>query len=250
MKGKKVLIIEDQLIYQNIFINILGKILPTTIAKEGEEAIQLLKREKFDLILLDLQLSKMDGKKVFLHIQKEKLSSAPILAISPSSSSSDQAILIELGFKGFISKPINAKELLKCISIHLDLKKPNSEEELLFKIIDPNVFRQLRKFNSPSMMLEVYLKFIAESDEILFRLKKMSPTLKREEIIDHLHVIKGNSGTLGIREVYSEASRLESIMRNKTKKSLDFNILKLETEIDVLKEFIINKAKIFEYEFS
>lgn len=250
MKDKKVLIVEDQLIYQNVFLNILGKIFTTSIAKDCTEAVQLLKSETFDLILLDLELSKMTGKKTFLYIQKEKLTSAPILAISSFVSSSDQAILLELGFNGFISKPIKAKEVLESISAHLNLRETNSDIESLFKIVDKNIFNQLRKFNSQSMMLEVYLNFIQETDEIIFQLKKLTPTLERDEIIDQLHVLKGNSGTLGIHKVFTEAKRLESMVRKTTDKSLDFNILKLEKEVGIFKEFIINKAKIFNYEFS
>lgn len=250
MKEKKILIVEDQLIYQIIFRNLLNKLFNITFASNGLEAIELLKSDTFHMILMDLQLPEMNGRTTFIEIRRNNLSVAPIIAVSSYATIHDQKDLLELGFVDFIPKPIKAKALLGSIITHFQSQNLKEKNNPFLGILDEKVISQLQKFNSSENLYQIFLNFIKESKLQIDEIKKSILDCQKEKIIEQIHLLKGNSGTLGIIKVFNEASSIELFLRKRTDKSLNFNILNLEKELAIFKEFIINNPKIFTNEFS
>jgi len=77
----------------------------------GKEALALLKREKFDLVILDLTLEEMDGLEVTRQVRRrnEKL---PILMLTARSTEQDRVVGLELGADDYMVKPFHLPELL------------------------------------------------------------------------------------------------------------------------------------------
>jgi CheY-like chemotaxis protein len=81
-------------------------------AVDGEEAIQLFKKEKVDVILMDIQMPKKNGYETTAAIRKLSHSpSPPIIALTAGVSIEDKDKCIESGMNDYISKPINIIEL-------------------------------------------------------------------------------------------------------------------------------------------
>ncbi len=82
-----------------------------TMANGGMEAIQLVQKQKFDIILMDIQMPNMDGIEAFHKIQALDLEPVPIHAFTANGSEGDQASYLELGFKGVLTKPITPQQM-------------------------------------------------------------------------------------------------------------------------------------------
>jgi len=110
-----ILLTEDEEINRKVGIYYLQKAGYQVIAaSNGKEAIDLLKNNEIDLILMDVQMPEMDGlsaaKQIRL-LEASKSRSVPIIAMTAYTSKSDQMKCIEAGMNDYLAKPINPDEL-------------------------------------------------------------------------------------------------------------------------------------------
>ena len=117
LKEKKILLIEDHRDLAEVLSRILA--LPgmhVRLANSGTKALEMLRREVPDLILLDLMLPDMDGLEVVTFVrQEERLKHIPIVVITGSFGRRKQCL--ERGCDDFITKPVEAAELLRRLSL-------------------------------------------------------------------------------------------------------------------------------------
>lgn len=85
-------------------------------AQDGCEAVELVKAEKYNLILMDIQMPNLDGVQATRQIrQLPNGSDVPILATNGSPSASQRVHYLDAGMTGFIAKPFVASELLEAV---------------------------------------------------------------------------------------------------------------------------------------
>ena len=83
-------------------------------AVDGIQGIELAQSDPPDLILLDIQLPKMDGYAVIKKLRQiEKLKMVPVIAVSSYAMVGDKDMAMTAGFNGYISKPINPMTFVK-----------------------------------------------------------------------------------------------------------------------------------------
>ena len=75
------------------------------IARNGLICLEILEKESFDLILMDMQMPKMDGLEATKYIRNTLKLKIPIIAMTASSSETEKNKCIDLGMNDFISKP-------------------------------------------------------------------------------------------------------------------------------------------------
>jgi two-component system cell cycle response regulator DivK len=110
---RKILIVEDNQDNRELVIKVLrNKGFETVEAVDGEDAIEKAVSEKPDLILLDISLPKLDGYEVAKRLKSmEEFQEIPIVAFTAHAMKGDREKVIVAGFEGYISKPINIREL-------------------------------------------------------------------------------------------------------------------------------------------
>jgi signal transduction histidine kinase/CheY-like chemotaxis protein len=88
------------------------------VAKNGKEAIEMLNTETYDLILMDVQMPEMDGYEATAAIRKmnNAKASIPIIALTANVLKAEVNRCYQAGMNGYLSKPIENSELIKCIS--------------------------------------------------------------------------------------------------------------------------------------
>ncbi|BAI80676.1 hypothetical protein DEFDS_1208 [Deferribacter desulfuricans SSM1] len=95
-------------------------------AENGIEALEKLKENKYDLVLLDIQMPQMDGYTTFDKIKNElKLSDLPVIALTARSLKNEIDNFKKLGFSDILIKPLNIEEFLKCIKKWIELRNKN-----------------------------------------------------------------------------------------------------------------------------
>ena len=113
--GKKVLLVEDNLINVMVCKQILEKVrLEVVVANDGLTAVNMVKENKYDIVLMDIQMPIMDGYTATLEIRKFN-TTVPIFALSASIFMEVKDKINESGMNGFIYKPFNIESLLNKI---------------------------------------------------------------------------------------------------------------------------------------
>ena len=113
--GKKVLLVEDNLINVMVCKQILEKVrLEVVLANDGLTAVNMVKENKYDIVLMDIQMPIMDGYTATLEIRKFN-TTVPIFALSASIFMEVKDKINESGMNGFIYKPFNIESLLNKI---------------------------------------------------------------------------------------------------------------------------------------
>ncbi len=115
----RVLLVEDSSISQKLIHELLsGEGHSVIFANGGRKAVQVLKKEKYDLVLMDLNIPEMDGFKTAEAIrenEKETGGRIPIIAITSLSGPNVKEECMDAGMDGYISKPVDKAELLNKI---------------------------------------------------------------------------------------------------------------------------------------
>ncbi|HEY2827759.1 MAG TPA: response regulator, partial [Pirellulales bacterium] len=114
-----ILLAEDNPVNQRVAAGILEKRGHTVTAVEnGLEALQAVKVQRFDLVLMDLQMPEMDGFAATSAIREMEETSGrhlPIVAMTARAMKGDRECCLQAGMDGYVSKPINPKVLLATI---------------------------------------------------------------------------------------------------------------------------------------
>jgi CheY-like chemotaxis protein len=84
-------------------------------ASDGIQAIELLEKRRFDLILMDLQMPQMDGYTATRYIREKLKLATPVIAMTASAMEGEKQKCIDCGMDGYISKPVSETELLALI---------------------------------------------------------------------------------------------------------------------------------------
>jgi two-component system cell cycle response regulator DivK len=130
----KILIVEDNEDSRELVVKVLkNKGFVTVEASDGEEAIEKAVKEKPELILLDISIPKLNGYEVAKRLKSlEEFGEIPIVALTAHAMKGDREKVIAAGFEGYISKPINVRELADQVRSFLKGKRESilgGEEE-------------------------------------------------------------------------------------------------------------------------
>jgi PAS domain S-box-containing protein len=118
-KSLKILLAEDNLINQKMTVRLLEKQgWQVIVANNGKEAVELIKKNGFDLALMDVQMPEMDGLEATMEIRNREKTSGkhiPIIALTANAFEEDKRKCLESGMDAYTTKPIKIKELFGII---------------------------------------------------------------------------------------------------------------------------------------
>ena len=117
VRGTKILLAEDNKINQMVATELLkAKGFDVTVADNGRIVLELLKEQKFDLILMDIQMPEMDGYETTRVIRADpQFANLPILAMTANAMAGDRELCLKAGMNDHVSKPIEPKILYKAL---------------------------------------------------------------------------------------------------------------------------------------
>ncbi len=249
MKSKKVLIVDDNDLNRRLFENLIGEFYDFESAENGIQALKKIEMGRFDLILMDIQMPQMDGITALKRIKQGKLTDSPVVAITAFAEEGDRDSFLKIGFDEFMTKPIRPKKFFDVINRtlesksepeHVGIDPPFNEQ-----VLDKKVLVQLMKFNSKNTIQKVYEDFLTECDEILEAIDRALKENQPEVILDKLHIIKGNSGTLGANIIYLISQKAENAARLMDHDKLLEYLPIMKNEIESFQQFV-KEETIFE----
>jgi two-component system sensor histidine kinase/response regulator len=174
IEGNHILVVDDVLTNLQITAQTLKEAgYKISLAESGESALNLLKQEMPDLILLDIMMPEMDGFEVCRHIKaSEKLKDIPVIFITAINQNEDLVKGFNAGGVDYITKPFNHAELLIRVKNHLELSLSRKKlletiktRDKLYSIIAHDI---RTPFNSIATMVDAVVNGIVDTQSAEF----------------------------------------------------------------------------------
>ena len=186
-------------------------------ATNGKEAVETLGSGRFDLILMDCRMPRMDGFEATRIIRDREQGDrhTPIIALTASAMQDDRKACMDAGMDDFLSKPINPRKLYSVLSRFLgsdhsgatpDPQKSNDEDApvQLWRLRDATS-------NDPTLMQEMAVLFLEESQKTLTLIREAVGHRRAEDLREAAHGLKGSCANMGVPALQRAASKLESM---------------------------------------
>jgi PAS domain S-box-containing protein len=219
----KVLLVDDNDINRKVALSILRKSgCEAHEASSGFEAIELVNKNNYDLIFMDIQMPNLDGietTKILREIPNKVIPA--IVAMTAYSMEEDRAAFIDQGLDDYVPKPIKANDLINTVKkwLHFEPQQVTTEvfNELTEQLtINQNTLNHLHKYGGKELIQTVLDDFDTEVTEQAEMLVEHLKNNEYQELKGILHTLKGNAGTLGIEKLSKCAADMEkSIKENK-----------------------------------
>lgn len=121
MIPKKILVVDDEVdLVKTIRFSLEREGYTVLVSLNGEDALNQARKERPDLILLDIMLPKLDGYKVCRLLKfDEKYKHIPILMLTAKTQEKDKTLGIETGADEYITKPFDIDELMEKVKSYL-----------------------------------------------------------------------------------------------------------------------------------
>lgn len=133
--GKRVLVVDDEkLIVKGIRFSLEQDGMEVDCAYDGEEALELAKNNKYDMILLDVMLPKMNGFEVCQQIRE--FSNTPIVMLTAKGEDMDKILGLDYGADDYITKPFNILEVKARIKAIMRRTGRKNEEPGTSRVIE------------------------------------------------------------------------------------------------------------------
>jgi PAS domain S-box-containing protein len=119
LAGHRVLVVDDDVVNQLITVSMLEHVkIRTATANDGEEALVMLVTEAFDLVLMDVQMPRLDGLSATRRL-RQRGQRIPVIGLSAAAFDEDRVRCLEAGMNDFVGKPIEMRLLYRTLLRHL-----------------------------------------------------------------------------------------------------------------------------------
>ena len=161
LKNLRILLVEDHEINRFLAVTLLennGGIVD--IAINGLEAIDILDNQKFDVILMDIQMPELDGLETAKHIRENLELNTPIIALTANAIRGDDEKCYEAGMNDYLSKPFNQEDLVKKILKYIKLDDTNKNNYFHSDVL--KMEKLIAFCNGDQIMLDKLVNIIVE----------------------------------------------------------------------------------------
>ncbi|MCJ8330661.1 MAG: response regulator [Lentisphaeria bacterium] len=273
-----ILVAEDTMINIRLLKNIFKKLnLPVDFVGDGQQALEKVQENIYDLVLMDCQMPIMDGYEATRAIRNlpATFSHVPIVALTANAMKGDREKCLDAGMDDFLSKPVKIESLLDILEIYtkeldpIELEYPQELDETLSTLnvssepclangsenaMKSSENNELKNYDESEILDLKQLNSITDSDlefgrEVIdifienisgnFTKIDDATESKSFNIIEEVsHSLKGTSGNLGAKRVQSAAALLEESAANK---DLELSITyrkQLEKNFNEFKDYV------------
>lgn len=207
---RRILVVEDNELNLLVTKGLLKKykVIPYE-AKDGVEALEAAKKEQFDLILMDIQMPRMDGIETTEKLIKEFGIKTPIVALSANALKTEIDRCYAAGMVDYLTKPFREDEFARMLRVYLGNTATDIRRE-----IDRTPEIDLFKLSAIEMLpredQEAIIKtFVAESKRVVAALKDGQVSGETDIIRFQAHKLKGHIKMFEIKPLYEIIHDLE-----------------------------------------
>ncbi|MBL1209919.1 response regulator [Geminocystis sp. GBBB08] len=262
----KILIAEDNIVNQKVITNILKRLgYRADVVANGLEVLETLRRQSYDLILMDVQMPEMDGLtttrqiRTLWHTPYSNFHGEPpyIIAMTANAMEGDREICLAAGMDDYLSKPVRVESLVQKLK---NLKKTNSVSDIIINKdikldspknmdqLDSKVIAELREMIGEDDFYEVFPDlinaYLDDSPKLIQGLLNALEVENLQEMKINAHTLKSSSASLGAMKLAELAKEVEHYSLNKDIQNatvLISQILSEYSEVENLMQIELNK---------
>ncbi|MBY0522033.1 MAG: response regulator [Gemmataceae bacterium] len=213
----RILLAEDNPVNQRVAVRLLEKQgYDVHVVDSGTRALQALERQRFDAVLMDVQMPDMDGFETTRQIRAREQGTGrhvPIIAMTAHALKGDRERCLQEGMDGYVAKPVQVQELLRALSAALSTQAGDSDG--VDGAPPPAVLDQAALLASlggdRAFMRELADLFLETGLPLLRKIHAAVVDGDEVQIMRLAHTIKGSLGSLRANAAYAAALRLETL---------------------------------------
>ena len=226
----RILLAEDNIVNQKVALHILDRLgYRADVAANGFEAIEAVRRQPYDVVLMDVQMPELDGLEASRRINAQFTPRPCIIAMTANAMQGDREACIEAGMDDYISKPIRMERLVDVLSrVQLcDRRDPPA--------IDDRALQNLRSLlgeDRPDILVEAIDSYLEEAPKLLGAIRQAVAQGDAAGLGMAAHTLKSTSEMLGSPILAELCKRLEALARTETMEEAEPLVENLTEEFD------------------
>jgi signal transduction histidine kinase/response regulator RpfG family c-di-GMP phosphodiesterase len=186
-------------------------------ASDGLTAIELMERNRYDVILLDVEMPGMKGYDVVKYIRKNlKLETLPVIAMTAHANKEEEQKCLQAGMNDYISKPFHPDDLKLIIYSAIGKQKQSASAASSSSIItDLNYLHEMADGNS-EFMRDFISMFLQHAPASLQEIQEGIRQNDWEKLRQAAHKLKPSLSYVGMKEIHSLTARIEDYAKTRT----------------------------------
>jgi len=218
----RLLLVEDNPVNQEVALAILNELgIQTVCAWDGEEALQKLAASRFDVVLMDCHMPKLDGYATTRRLRElERISGAArtmVIALTANALSGDAELCFAAGMDGYLSKPFSVDELYVTLKPY-EQQGAASPETLerttpMRAAVNEQTLKQirsLRKPGGPDVLKRIVDLYLTNSRTLITALREAVIRHDVPDVVQAVHSLKSSSANLGATALTDLCGALEA----------------------------------------
>jgi signal transduction histidine kinase/DNA-binding response OmpR family regulator len=261
IQGAHVLLVEDNEINQQVATEILeGVGLKISLAANGQEAVDAVKENYYDAVLMDVQMPVMDGYTATQEIRnlKSEIRNVPIIAMTAHAMAGDEDKSLQAGMNGHVTKPIDPEQLFSTLQKWIKPSEKRAQIQQPQNTVEPQEMNAVvheeadlpdalpgfdladglrRLQGNKTLYRKLLLNFGTDYNAVANGIREALAAKDFERTHSLVHNLKGLAGNLAATELQAAAVSLEKLVKGVEKqtppsKELDLKFVDLENALN------------------
>jgi CheY-like chemotaxis protein/HPt (histidine-containing phosphotransfer) domain-containing protein len=232
-----VLLVEDNPVNQEVASQLLRSAgLNVDVAGDGQQAVQMVRRNAYDLVLMDVQMPRMDGLQATRLLRQDPMfAELPIIAMTANAMQEDRQACMDAGMNDHLAKPVEPRQLHLALLRWLPAQKSalpvatpsaaasgktaetpqRSPEQKLAQLAELVDLSQAYEYcaGQAGILLGVMRKFTGHYEDAGRRLTAHLDAGQMDEASRLLHSLRGVSATVGATDILAQTKQLEQAIQ-------------------------------------
>lgn len=231
----QILLVEDNPINQKVAMKIVSSLgYRADLAGNGLEALEAVQRQRYDIVLMDVQMPELDGLEATKRIrQMSTLVQQPyIIAMTANAMKGDREQCIKAGMDDYISKPIHVSDIKQIFENWVNTHPADSADDavnLAMEALEPKMLSELRALGGDELVLGLLEEFHIQVSADIKELEQAVQELKYDEIGRLAHRLKGGCVTIGLSNLAGNCVELETASRIHNKRQVTDQLNQIKT---------------------
>lgn len=221
LTGLHVLLVEDNKFNQQLANTLLVRAgVEVGIADDGLEALEALQRERFDAVLMDMQMPKMDGLEASRQIRKNPaLADLPVIAMTANAMAGDRESCLAAGMNDYIAKPLHYQAMYATLARWTHRDAPTAGQAAAevqhpgdaSSVLDTE--NAMARMGGKDLYLSMLARFIPSQGQAVQSIRDALAVNDRTSAERLAHTLKGVAASVGAASLAESAGQLEQAIQ-------------------------------------
>jgi PAS domain S-box-containing protein len=211
------LLAEDNVVNQKVALRMLEKLgYHADVVSNGHEVLQRLKQQRYDVILMDVQMPEMDGIETTQYIRThwDRGQQPRIVAMTAHAMQGYREWLLQAGMDDYVSKPVQLEELVMALDISKHESTSENHQTESEMPVDISILEELLDImgeNTPEAAREFITLFLDDSSMQLAMMREAFDQHNEQDFIRSAHALKSSSAQLGAMNLSDYCMEMEKM---------------------------------------